>query len=75
MKKLNTKLIAMRATISYAMSNKKAAALWEYLVLIAVVIIIAGVFVAVLGDENGGLINDIWTTITDKIKNLFNSGF
>ena len=43
----------------------------ETVILIAIAVIIGGVIINALGDENGGLIGTIWTKIEGWLDTLF----
>lgn len=43
----------------------------ETIILIAIAVIIGGVIINALGDENGGLIGMIWDKISDWLDTLF----
>lgn len=47
--------------------------MWEYLLIIAIVVIVGGVFLNVLTGQNGqpGVIERIWTALETKIMQLF----
>lgn len=70
-KKLNALFSKANYTIAEVLSNNGGAALWEYLLVIAIVCIIGAVLITAIQGQNG--ISALWNQLFGRLSSLIGS--
>ena len=69
MNRIKTMLLNAKIKAITLAANKKAASLWEYLLVIALVCVVGGILLQVIGPG----IRSLWTTLLSRLTDLVNT--